>query len=164
MSNQGEKSGWGAGTWIACGCGGCILVILLFIGLAVGGVVTVGGLTFLGIRKSDVFEEAMQRARTNPDVVEALGEPIEAGLLISGSFQITPTSGAADFSIPVSGPKGKGKLYVVATKSAGQWEFNTLELEVEQSDLRIDLLGGEIEILLHPPIPPPSASPPSSRI
>jgi len=149
MSNQDGKSGWGPGTWIACGCGGCILLVLL----AVGVVVALGGLAFFGIRKSDVFEEAIRRARANPDVVEALGEPIEAGLLLSGSFQVTPTSGETDFSIPVSGPKGKGRLYVVATKSAGQWDFSTLELQVDDSELRIDLLGGEIDVRLLPTLP-----------
>ena len=58
----------------------------------------------------------MARARANPEVVAALGEPIESGLLISGSINVEGSGGNVDVSIPISGPKGSGTLYVVGTR------------------------------------------------
>lgn len=159
LNESQERKGWGVGTWIGCGCGGCILVIATVVGL----VVALGGLAFVGFRKSDVFEEGMRRARADPQVIEALGEPIEAGLLVSGSFNISGAEGKASLSIPIAGPKGKGKLYLDAEKSAGEWRFDTLEVEIESTGERIDLLGGEIEVRRRTPSSAPrpgwSASP-----
>lgn len=142
MNDHQERSGWGVGTWIGCGCGGCILIIVVVAGLAVA----LGGLAFLSFRQSDVFEEGLRRARANPQVVEVLGEPIEAGFLMSGSFEVSGADGEASLSIPVSGPDGKGTLYIEAEKSAGEWRFNRLEVEIEATGERIDLLGEEIEV------------------
>jgi len=41
--------------------------------------------------------------------------------------------------IPISGPKGKGTIYVEARKSAGHWSFLKLFVEVGVDGERIDL-------------------------
>jgi hypothetical protein len=69
-----------------------------------------------------------------------LGEPIELGFWISGSINISGPTGNADFSVPLSGPKGAGRLYIVGEKSAGKWSFDLLEVEIDGRDERIDLL------------------------
>ena len=43
-------------------------------------------------------------------------------------------------SIPISGPKGKGTIYFVASKFAGEWTFSKLIVEVEKTGERIDLI------------------------
>ena len=77
----------------------------------------------------------------SPVAVEALGAPIEEGLLVMGNINLSGSSGEADLTIPLSGPKGNGTLYVVARKSAGQWTFSQLVLVVSESGDRIDLLA-----------------------
>jgi hypothetical protein len=42
--------------------------------------------------------------------------------------------------IPISGPKGKGRIYVSANKSLGRWNDSGLVVEVGQTHERIDLL------------------------
>ncbi len=141
MARDGESKGWGVGRWIGCGCGGCLLVIVLIVGFFAA----VGGLAFFGIKKSDVYQEALRRAQESPAVVEALGEPITTGVLVSGSISVTGPSGTAELAIPISGPDGAGTIYATATKSEGQWEFSVLEVNIDATGERIDLLGDVVE-------------------
>ena len=136
MGHEREKPGWGVGRWLACGCGGCLLVVVLVVGFFAA----VGGLAFLGLQKSDVYQEALRRAQESPAVVAALGEPIEPALLPSGSISISGPTGKAELAIPISGPTGSGTVFVTATKSAGRWEFTVLEVEIDATGTRIDLL------------------------
>jgi len=106
----------------------------------------VGGILLLvetSIQHSDFYPQALQRARANQDVAQKIGRPLKAGWLASGSVNTSGSSGHADLSIPISGPKGKGTLYVVAKKNAGQWRFETLQVEVTGEEQRIDLLQPE---------------------
>ncbi len=60
-----------------------------------------------------------------------------------GNVNVSGGSGYADLSFSLSGPKGKGTLYLVAQKSAGEWTFKRLEVQVEGRRERIDLLAAE---------------------
>jgi len=95
---------------------------------------------FGAMRSSDVYTTAMQRARDNPQVVAALGTPIEPAWYLTGSLETSGASGNADLQIPVSGPKGEGELVIAAEKSAGQWTYSTLIVEVDGQRAPIDLL------------------------
>lgn len=92
------------------------------------------------MKTSDVYKEALSRAKANPAVVRALGAPIKEGLFVSGSIQVSGPSGDAELAIPVSGPKGKGTIFLEARKSAGRWSFSKLLVEVDGTTERIDLL------------------------
>ena len=76
-------------------------------------------------------------------MTEPVGTPIEEGMFLSGNTNVDGSSGSADLTIPISGPKGKAKVYAVATKRAGRWAYSTLEAEIDGRDERIDLLGAE---------------------
>jgi hypothetical protein len=92
------------------------------------------------IRNSDVCQLAVQQVQSNSTAVERLGIPIREGLFVSGSIATTGPSGHADVSIPVSGPKAKGTLYAVATKSGGEWKFERLRLDTEDGSSPAELL------------------------
>lgn len=92
------------------------------------------------IRNSEPSKIAIERAINNREVKIRLGEPVKAGLFVSGSIETSGPSGHADLSIPLSGPKGKGTLYVVAQEKAGIWKFETLAVAVPGDATRIDLL------------------------
>ena len=130
------NSTWLARNWKWLLPAAILLLFLLFASF-------VGGILFIvesSFRHSDSYVQALARARANPQVVEKLGQPIEAGWTASGSINVSGSTGDADISVPISGPKGKGTLYVVAKKSAGRWEFQTLQFEFEGERDRIDLL------------------------
>ena len=120
---------------------GCLGVIFLLAAF-VGGILLLVEISF---QKSDVYRTAMERAQANPEVMQKIGKPLKAGWLSSGKINISGSSGDADISIPISGPRGKGTLYAVAKKSAGEWHYQTLQVEVEGESQRIDLLQKEPE-------------------
>lgn len=82
---------------------------------------------------------AVARAKADSHVVAALGTPINEGLFLSGSTSVNGGSGDADLTIPISGPKGKGTIYAVATKAAGQWTFSRLAVKIDSTGETIDL-------------------------
>ena len=73
-------------------------------------------------------------------MIEALGSPITEGLLVSGNTNVNGASGDANLYIPISGPKGKGTIYVAASKSLGRWNYTGLIVEIAKTNQRIDLL------------------------
>ena len=101
-------------------------------------------IVFGAMKSSDAYKMAVTRAKAHPAVIEALGTPIEEGLFLSGNTNVNGSSGEADLSVPLSGPKGKGTLYVVATKSAGEWNYSKLVF-AKPDGQRVDLLSDELE-------------------
>jgi hypothetical protein len=94
---------------------------------------------------SDCYQQTLARVRTSPEIAQKIGEPLKVGWLASGSINTSNSSGNADISIPISGPKGEGTIYMVAKKSAGLWKFETLQVEVKGETARIDLLQPQEE-------------------
>jgi hypothetical protein len=109
---------------------------LLFVAFAASVVLIV----FTAVKSTDVYKDALTRAKAHPAVIEALGSPITEGFLVSGNTNVNGASGEANLSIPISGPKGKGTIYVAATKSLGRWNYSGFVLEIATTHQRIDLL------------------------
>jgi Cytochrome oxidase complex assembly protein 1 len=97
-------------------------------------------IVFSAMKSTDVYKEALARAKADPAVIEALGLPIRDGFLISGNSNVNGASGESNLAIPISGPKGKGTIYVSASKSLGSWIYSGLVVEVNGTHERIDLL------------------------
>jgi hypothetical protein len=79
-------------------------------------------------------------AKQSPEVQQALGQPIEAGLMIQGNIHSSGDQGSADVSLPLKGPKAEGTLRVEAYKNGDTWKFTVLQVEVPGQP-PIDLLG-----------------------
>lgn len=122
-----------AGCFSALILAGAVFAVVVF--LLVGGV-------FGHVKSSDVYQQALARAKADQAVLDALGTPIKDGRFPSGSINTSGSSGSADLSISISGPKGKGTLYAVAARSAGEWSFSQLVVTIEATGRRIDLLAG----------------------
>jgi hypothetical protein len=145
-----QPKGWLARRWkLLLG----VLVALMVLGIA--GVFGILTLIMSAIKGSDVAKEGMTRARSNPAVVQYLGTPIEEGWLVSGSINVSDGSGDANLSLPISGSKGKGTLYVIAQKSAGTWTYSLMQAAIEGSGQRIDLLAQSS--MSQAPAPAPNA-------
>ena len=115
---------------------GCFTLMLMFL-VFVGSILVI---VFSAMKSTEVYKEALSRAKADPAVIEALGSPIKDGLLMSGNTNVNGASGESNLAIPISGPKGKGTIYVSANKSLGQWNYSGLTVEVGQTHKRIDLL------------------------
>jgi len=138
-----KKSGnWWQQNWkwfVPVGCIGVLVLFAAFVAL-------IGTLVFGVIKSSAVYKDSLATARSNPAVVQALGAPIEDGIFVMGSINISGSSGNADLAIPISGPKGKGTIYARATRSEGRWTFSRLVVEIKTTKEIIDLIeSGEQE-------------------
>lgn len=135
MNQQQNKNWWGR-NWKWFVPVGCLGSLAFFAGF----IVLIMCLVFGLIKSADPYKDALAKAKAHPSVQKIIGTPIEEGIFITGKINVSGSSGQADISIPISGPDGKATIYVVATKSAGQWTFSTLSVEIKDTRQRIDLL------------------------
>jgi len=130
------QAGWWSRNWKWFVPTGCCLTPLVLGGAFVAFMVLV---VFGALKQSDAYKLAIARAKADPRGVAALGTPLEEGWYLSGNTNVNGASGAADLSIPISGPKGKGTIYAIATKSAGEWTYSKLQVKIDSTGETIDL-------------------------
>jgi len=114
--------------WLTCGIFTAVLLALFLCAAFIFGIMAV---TFGSMKSSAPYQQALSAVQTNPEAIQALGEPIKAGFLLSGSINLSGNTGEASLAIPVSGPRGKGTIYVEAEKYDNAWHYNRLELQVD---------------------------------
>ena len=116
---------------------GCLT---LFVLLAAFGIILMTVITS-SFRHSDVYQQAIAQARANTQVRERIGEPIKPDWLISGELNVSGSNGKANLVIPISGPRGRGRIHAVAEKSDGVWRFTDLQVDFADQSTSIDLLS-----------------------
>lgn len=134
--NDTAQTSWWQRNWkwfVPVGC----LGLLAMVGVAIVGLMF---LVFGMIKSADVYQDALSQAQNHASVQRALGQPIEAGWLVMGNISVEGASGEADITIPISGPDGEARVFAVASKSAGRWTYQLLEVEISASGERINLL------------------------
>lgn len=134
--NTPPRPNWWSRNWKWFLPSGCLGLLVLFVAVIFGFI----SLLFGVMKSTDVFQQAVTRAHRDPTVIAALGEPISEGRFVTGGIKLENASGSASLTIPLSGPKGAGKLYVEATKLAGAWQFQHLVFEDAQNHQRTDLV------------------------
>ena len=112
---------------------------------AYAGVFLVFGSLFFGLsaimKNSEAYKMTMVQVRSDSQIIEAMGEPIETGFFIMGSINLKNSDGSANLSIPISGPKCSGTAYTEATKKFGAWTINLLVVRLECQNTPIILIN-----------------------
>ncbi|KZS39841.1 hypothetical protein AWE51_09340 [Aquimarina aggregata] len=140
MEDHGQQKSWFARNWgWVVPLGGCLTIIVLFF-------VFLGSMIF-GVSKlmtgSDPYKEGLAKVQQDEYVIEILGEPIETNGMMQGEISIKNSVGIANISVPIKGPKGEAKLYVVGNKRNDQWTYSDMYVIISGTDEQIDLLGYE---------------------
>lgn len=91
---------------------------------------------------SEPYKMAIVRLEANVEAVNALGTPIAAGSP-TGRIATSGPTGMADLAFSVEGPKGRGTIYLHATKDLGAWRLDRIELQIEGRAGRINLGEGQ---------------------
>jgi len=118
----------------------CLILILTVVAVGVGIY-----LSEMSAAKSSVaYQRAIEKAMSNPTVIEAMGGPFDEGLLLQGSVKTGDGKGLAWLQIPINGPKNSGTIYAEAWRDPVafgnyDWHFTTLEVEIEGRSERITL-------------------------
>jgi len=138
MEQQPSQSWWRR-HWILAVIAGCLLSLAAMV--ACGAMLL--PMILWWFKSSDAYANSLDAVRADSEVRAALGDPMEPGLLVFGHIQISNTGGYAQMSYNVSGPKGKGTVYVFAYKETDHWVFKTLAVVIEDSGDKIDVLANQ---------------------
>ena len=125
-----QPSWWKKNWKWAVPVGGCFTLIIV-------AVIAIGSL-FYGvtnaIEDSQPYEFALEKINADEDLVNALGTPIEKDGIVSGSWNYINGKKSAKMTIPISGPKGSGMLFVEATGEDQDWTYHVIRVEIEDSE------------------------------
>lgn len=129
------RRSWWSRNWGWVVALGCLTPILLVGGCFAG----LAWIVVSSIRSTDVYEDAVARAKNDPRVIEALGAPVEARWWITGNLNVEGSRGEADFNVPLQGSRNKGTLEVEGGRDGGDWTFSVLQVRVDDGPT-IDLM------------------------
>jgi len=136
MEENIKHKGWFGRNWKwAVPTGGCLVIILLFVAFAGSLIFGVSSL----FKGSDPYKTAVSIAASNPQVINALGEPIEENGIAKGSINYTNGEGHCNLEIPIKGPNGKAIVFVIAYKLSEHWEYKVLEVSFSETGEIIQL-------------------------
>jgi hypothetical protein len=99
------------------------------------------------LKSTEAFKLAVTRLEASQEAFRLLGKPISTGFPM-GSIEVSGPSSKASLSFSVTGPNGKGTIFMDATKDLGQWKVNRMVLEQEASGHRIDINFSDLTITL----------------
>jgi hypothetical protein len=117
------------GRWILRGLVVLLLLIVLLALLGVG-----GWMAYVQVKKAaPSFHLALQTVQKDPQVIQALGEPIDdASVLPSGDETVEAERGEASWWFDVKGPKDRAHVYAHANRLGGNWSLSVLEVTTDQ--------------------------------
>ena len=106
------------------------------------------------MRSSDVALEAVAIMRQTPQSRRSSAAGSKRAGSTSGSINVgTGGSGDANLTVPISGPKGSGTIYVTARRIAGVWNYSEMIAGIESTGEKIDLLAGPVQSQSTTPVP-----------
>lgn len=121
-----------------------VLILTLFSALSFFGF-ALASVIYKAMKSTDAYQAAWELAFKDIELAQRLGTPLEQGWSVSGKIQLEGESGKADFSFPVTGPKGKAIISIKGAKGKGVWDFYLVEFS--------DASGWRKILVDHPPKP-----------
>ena len=92
----------------------------------------------ISLKSSDAFQLSFARLEASREATELLGKPISAGFPM-GNVSLNGSSGTASLSYGVNGPRGKGTVFLKATKESGSWQIDSMTLQQDANGRRFEL-------------------------
>jgi hypothetical protein len=148
MEETTQQRGWFARNWMWVVPVGCLLPI-------VGCVVIFGGAAWFGLSamKGSPYMASVMAVSMNPEVQAALGDSLQPGQPPQADVMPGPGTNQVDFQYTLTGPKGTGKVHVVADRTADGWNYTTHTVTIDGTG---EVINVPISSGLIPTIPPPA--------
>ena len=110
-----------------------LLLLVLLLALLGAGV----WIVYIQMKKSSPsFHLALQTVQKDPQVIQALGEPVDdaSSLLLppTGNENMQGERGDANWWFDVKGPKGRARVFAQAKCLGGRWSLNMLEVTTDK--------------------------------
>lgn len=136
------QRGWFARNWLWFIPLVIVLPILICAGCCTGVLAVVG----IGMKSSEPYAQALAAVQEDPQVREAIGEPIEdATWFPTGEINFVNDQGEARFDFDVKGPKGRAHVRTESRMIDGVWSMVELIVTIDATGERIGLDAPEAE-------------------
>ncbi|HIP29307.1 MAG TPA: DUF4339 domain-containing protein [Sulfurospirillum arcachonense] len=89
--------------------------------------------------KGEAYDQSLVLVRSNVEVVELVGEPIESGYFVTGSIQYNGDKGNATLYYNITGSKKEAKVYILAHKNR-EWILDRVIVYSDGGKRQIDLI------------------------
>jgi protein-disulfide isomerase len=129
-----HRRNWWSRNWVWFVPAGC-LTMLVCLALVVCAFVLVA---VSAVKSSGFYQTGVARAKSDARVQAALGSDLHDGMFLPGDTRMNGSLREYEFRIPISGSKGKGTIYLVVAKSAGQYQIDNLSVKTTDGEI-IDL-------------------------
>ncbi|MGI5308582.1 cytochrome c oxidase assembly factor Coa1 family protein [Rheinheimera sp. WS51] len=93
--------------------------------------------------KGEAYDISLQAVRDNPMVIEKIGKVIDPSWYVLGNVNINGPEGSATIEYSISGEVSAAKVYVYATRHAGEWTLYKLIVAPENDGNRIIVIDSE---------------------
>lgn len=124
-----------------------LLLFFLLCGLLLNSSID-GSVTDIAKAYSDnsLYEKAIEKAKTNQRVIEAIGEiePIDKLAILEGNAIYSNNNNSVELSVRVKGNKGKGKMDISADKNGKEWEYKKISIRIKEPKETIQILKDTI--------------------
>lgn len=111
-----------------------VIVWLAFIAVLIGIVFAMSA----AFKSSEAYKLAVARLESSEQAGQMIGRPFSTGMP-DGKIDLSGSKGSASLSFSVEGPNGRGTVHVEASKDAGSWTIQQMQLEQEGTGRRVDL-------------------------
>ena len=83
---------------------------------------------------TELYNDALEKAKTNKAVIAILGEiePIDKLAILEGQVSYSEDNTSVKSSIRIIGSKGKAKLDILANKVNTEWVYQTITIRIKQ--------------------------------
>jgi YD repeat-containing protein len=88
---------------------------------------------------SPVYKEAIEIAKSSTELQSLVGQPIQDGWASFGEIRAVYGSEFAEWTTPLKGPKGRGRLHVVANRIGSTWQQSRLLYVPEDGRTKVDI-------------------------
>jgi YD repeat-containing protein len=85
------------------------------------------------------YQETLGIARNSPMLQGLIGQPMQDGWMAMGEVRRVHGSDFAEWTVPLKGPKGRGRLEGVANRIGASWHYSRLLFRREGSDADVDI-------------------------
>lgn len=109
-------------------------LILVFIGLPIL-IVSISSML-----KGEAYELSLSEIKSNTEVTQLIGSPIEPGFFVMGNVKISGPNGEASLQYSISGPKGSAEAYVFALKNMEKWVLQDIVVYSEELQQKIHVI------------------------
>ena len=126
-----QKSWWKRNwKWFVSVCGILLIIISVFISSGMG---RIGADLAQAYSDTELYENALDKAKSDQKVTELLGEiePIDKLAILEGEVHYTNDNQTVNSTIRIKGEKGKARMDIIADRINNEWKYKKINVRIK---------------------------------